>query len=319
MKKSTIIVSSILGIGCLGMTCVASVGVYIFYRGAQVIQELANSGTFTPVAEMELQTEDYSEARKSFQTNLLVKAASPQLAPPSIQIPPGIEIIPYSSGELKLSAYVDSAPANGEKRPAVLFLHGGFAFGDDDLQMPQPYRDAGYVVMVPVLRGENGQPGNFSYYYDEVEDVLGAAEALAALPYVDAEKIYLAGHSAGGVLTQLTAMTSNKFVAAASFSGNCNAQNFTDHTLMRFDTTDLQEYLVRSPVAYATSFKCPVRLYYGNEEFWIVAQTLETVTRAKGAGINIESESVAGDHMTAVPESIQRSINFFKSLEKKPE
>ena len=41
--------------------------------------------------------------------------------------------------------------------------------------MAQPYRDAGYIVMIPILRGENGQPGFYTMFYDEVDDVLGAA------------------------------------------------------------------------------------------------------------------------------------------------
>jgi hypothetical protein len=32
----------------------------------------------------------------------------------------------------------------------------------------KPYRDAGFVVMTPMLRGENGQAGAWSYFYDEV-------------------------------------------------------------------------------------------------------------------------------------------------------
>jgi len=61
--------------------------------------------------------------------------------------------------------------------------------------------------MVPVLRGENGQPGNFTFFYDEVDDVLAAAEALAQRTYVDANRMFISGHSAGGTLTMLAAMT----------------------------------------------------------------------------------------------------------------
>ena len=46
------------------------------------------------------------------------------------------------------------------------------------------------------LRGENGQPGAFSMFYDEVEDVLAAAEYLAKLPDVDPARVFVSGHSA---------------------------------------------------------------------------------------------------------------------------
>jgi len=59
-------------------------------------------------------------------------------------------------------------------------------------------------------------------FYGEVNDVLAAADYLARLPYVDAKRIYVSGHSVGGKMTLLAALTSNRFRAAASFSGSCD-------------------------------------------------------------------------------------------------
>src|SRR5262249_37762013 len=109
--------------------------------------------------ELELRNEDYAEARKSFRTKLVRSGPSPQPVTEDIRIPEGVVSIDYTSDNLTLAAWVDSPPADGQKHPAVLFLHGGFAFGGDDLEMPQHFRDSGYVVLEPVLRGENGQPG----------------------------------------------------------------------------------------------------------------------------------------------------------------
>ena len=57
----------------------------------------------------------------------------------------------------------------------MLFLHGGFQFGPEDWEMTWPYRAAGFIVMVPMLRGEDDQAGDFTMFYDEVDDVLAAA------------------------------------------------------------------------------------------------------------------------------------------------
>src|SRR6202011_3218095 len=113
-------------------------------------------------------------------------------------------------------------PANGDHRryPAVLFLHGGYSFALGDWQMSQPYRDAGFVVLSPLLRGENGQAGAYSMFYDEVEDVVNAAEYLRKQPYVDASRLYVAGHSIGGTMVMLSAMTYQHFRAAAALSGS---------------------------------------------------------------------------------------------------
>src|SRR5206468_2647773 len=157
-------------------------------------------------------------------------------------------------------------PAAG-KKPAVLFLHGGFAFGSEDWDQAKPFRDAGFVTMLPILRGENGQPGSYTMFYDEVDDVAAAAEVLAKTPGVDPNRIYVAGHSAGGTLAMLGAMTSKRFKGCASFSGSPDQVAFVreQEDLAPFDPDDVTELMMRSPLAFPKSFKCPARLYWGDQ------------------------------------------------------
>ncbi len=309
-KKQTnvalIVVGVVVGAG-LFMMCLCGLGAAAFFGFASRMSSQVSAG-LTP------QNEDYAVARRSFVTKLRRTGFSPQPADPKYR-PHGAEPIQYRSGELNLTAYVDPAPADGQKRPAVLFLHGGFAFGDGDLEMAQPYRDAGYVVMEPMLRGENGQPGNFTLFFDEVEDVLGAAETLRNLPYVDAGRVYVAGHSAGGTLAMLAAMASDKFRACAAFSGSPDAVDLLRDRpdLSVFDTSDIREFLIRSAAAYGGSFKCPARLYYGSVEGWAIASTGQTANLARARGIDVEAVVVPGDHFTSVSDAIRRSIEFFRS------
>ncbi len=168
--------------------------------------------------EVEVQKEDYALARLRFHTKLVRKGASPQEWSP-IKPPAGATEIEYPSGGLRLKAWVNRPAGERRPRPAVLFLHGGFAFDTGDWEETKAYRDAGFVVMTPILRGENGQAGAFSYYYDEVDDVLAAAEYLSKQPYVDAKRLFVAGHSVGGTMTLLAAIASKRSRAAAAFSG----------------------------------------------------------------------------------------------------
>ena len=146
---------------------------------------------------LELQTEDYARARSSFRTKLIRRGPAPQQGEP-LKKPPHAEEIEYGSGGLRLKAYLSRPSSDDRKRPAVLVLHGGFAFGEGQWDMARQFREAGFVVMMPVLRGENGQAGDFTLFYDEVDDVLAAAHTLAALPSIDASRIYVCGHSVGG-------------------------------------------------------------------------------------------------------------------------
>src|SRR5258708_35261315 len=153
---------------------------------AVVAQPPEGQRDFRPL--VAIQNEDYIEARRHFQPNLLRPGPAPQkwtqLSPPT-----GVKEIEYPSGPLKLKAWLNSPATNDKKHPAVLFLHGGQAFSMGDWEMAQPYRDAGFVLMAPILRAENGQPGNYSMYYDEIDDVIAAGEFLRTLPYVDSTHV----------------------------------------------------------------------------------------------------------------------------------
>ncbi len=181
--------------------------------------------TFGPA--VEVQKEDYAQARSQFHTKLLQKGPSPQRWSP-VKAPAGVTEIEYPSGDMRLKAWVSRPEDPTRKHPAVLYLHGGFAFGMADWDQCKPYRDAGFVVLTPILRAENGQPGAFSYFYDELDDVLAAAEYLAQQPYVDARRLFAAGHSVGGNLTLLAAMASKRFRGGRhlqrSRSGNCDQE-----------------------------------------------------------------------------------------------
>lgn len=258
----------------------------------------------------------YAEARAKFTTHLLRHEPAPQRHG-SISPPPGTQEISYKSGELTLKAWVSAPVPRDPRRSAVLFLHGGFAFGEEDWEMTRPYRDAGYVVLSPMLRGENGQSGDYSMFFNEVDDVLAAAAALAALPYVRADHLYVAGHSVGGTLTMLAAMTSARFRAAASFSGSPNQARWSalQPELVPFDRSDDAEFLIRSPITYATSFQCPTRLYHGTEERAFAAPTRSLAEIAQRSGRNVQVVPVPGDHMSHVAEAMRQSIQFFRQNE----
>ena len=263
--------------------------------------------------EVEVQQEDYAEARSRFRTKLMRQGPAPQAGAP-VKPPVGVTEIEYSSGELRLKAWVNRPADDSRQYPAVLYLHGGNAFYRGAWDDAKQYRDAGFVVMTPMLRGENGQPGAWSYFYDEVDDVLAAAEYLSRQPYVDASHLFLAGHSNGGTLTLLAAMASRRFRAAASFAGaSYKPEFFTRLKLMPYDTSDPRESQLRSPMAYAGSFKCPVRLYSeSNGRDSVHLAGLRTAALAKRRGLDVEAVEIEGDHVTHLPAAMRQSIVFFQ-------
>ena len=262
-----------------------------------------------------LMTTGYVHDRQRFQTRLLQKGPAPDKYEPLIT-PENAERLIYEGSELQLVAWVSRYKRTKTRAPAVLFLHGGNAIGQGHWKQMTPYIEAGYVVMMPSLRGENGQRGNFSGFYDEITDVLEAGKRLAHLPGVDPDRIFLAGHSIGGTMALLAAMSTRRFKAATPISANPDAYAFFKRYPedIRFDTSDEREFQLRSPVCYPHSFKCPLKLMHGVEETRLVTRLGLLSARTRAAGKHMEIEVVPGGHETALPGEIQRSVQFFKSV-----
>lgn len=325
------------------LVCGGIVGFYWFvYRLQQsepVIHQVDTGPKFGPPTQFPPETEDYAAARKKFKTKLIREEPAPQKWD-ILKLPAGVTEMEYTSGSLRLKAWVSRDPASSlpsggegpgvrgrgsEKKPGVLFLHGGFAFDQGDWNQCKPFRDAGYVVMTPILRGENGQPGSYSMFYNEVDDVLAAAEAFAKLPHVDPQRMYVAGHSVGGTLALLAAMTSPRFRAAASFSGSPDQPHWVvgQWHLVPFDRGAIddfevdgsnvqKEYQMRSPLAFPGSFKCPTRLYFGSDEEIFRASSQLTAILAKKKNLDVEALQIPGDHMSSVEPAMQQCIEFFR-------
>jgi dipeptidyl aminopeptidase/acylaminoacyl peptidase len=258
--------------------------------------------------------EDYAFARQRFRTTLLRRGPAPDPVLP-LDPPPGASRIAYRSGNLTLAAWLSEAPrSTGAKAPGVLVLHGGDVLSGGHWEdLAKPFVAAGFVAMIPSLRGENGQDGAYSGFYDENADVLAALDALAADPRVDSERLFVAGHSMGGTQTLLAALSSPRIRSAAAFSGAPDAVRFFRRfpDMLRFDPKNRREYEMRSAVCFATSFKCPVRLWHGTEETRAVEPARLTVERARAAGLDVATAALPGAHSTALPGEIARAIAFF--------
>jgi dipeptidyl aminopeptidase/acylaminoacyl peptidase len=222
-------------------------------------------------------------------------------------------MVEFPSGTLRLKGWTVSPPGNGAKLPAVLFLHGGWGFDEGDWEHTKLFREAGFVVLAPMLRGENGCPGDFTMFYDEVDDVLAAGEFLARLPHVDPKRVYLAGYSAGGTLAMLAGMSTDRFRATASFDGSPDRRAFIlgrEHEVP-FDVTNPDEFRMRSPGEFATSFQCPTRLYCSEDPGGYSEETKRLADSAKRSGLDAEMVLVPGDHGTFREPATKLAIEFF--------
>ena len=173
--------------------------------------------------------------------------------------------IKYTSKIGKMAAYLSVHKSSKKKRPAIIWLTGGFPvsspgsylwekteIGND--QTARIYRQKGIVMMFPTLRGGiKGNPGVEERFYGEVDDVISAAKYLKSLSYVDPNRIYLGGHSTGGTLALLVAESTTLFKGILAL-GPVSLISHYGKEGVPFAWKDKELYL-RSPIFFLSGIK----------------------------------------------------------------
>ncbi len=178
----------------------------------------------------------------------------------------------YPSAVGSLPAYLTSMPNTGS-HPAIIWITGGDYNSIGDVWSPEPadndqsasqYRDAGIVTMYPSLRGGNDNPGYEEGFLGEAEDILAAADFLAAQPGVDPHRIYLGGHSTGGTMTLIESEYTSRFRAVFSFGPIDRVDGYDPATLEQpGDPKDPRELWLRSPINWLGSITTPTFVFEG--------------------------------------------------------
>jgi dipeptidyl aminopeptidase/acylaminoacyl peptidase len=256
---------------------------------------------------------DLAAARKDFVTRLRVHGPAPQTYQDG-EPPVGVRRVEYKSGDLSLKGWLSTVSEDETKRPAVVYLHGGWSFGEGDWVDAEPFVKAGFVLFVPMLRGENGNPGTYESFLGEVDDAVAAGRYVASLPSVNPSKVFVAGHSVGGVLTCLVSMVPSPYCAAAALDGYVDMESWASISTDKqvpYDRNLPEEIRIRNPMAFVESLRCPLRLYSGDDSRDVNARL---AVLAKHAGKNCELVEVPGDHYEMVAPSVHQSALWFRQL-----
>ena len=211
-----------------------------------------------------------ADARKGFTTTFheARRPGRPVPQPPRGQG----RLVRYPSAVGPLAALVSTIPQDGRRHPAIVWISGGDAStvdgsvwdsaSPDNDQTARQYREAGVVTLYPSLRGGNDNPGYREGYFGEVDDVLAAADWLAAQPGIDPARIYLGGHSTGATLVLLVAEASPRFRAVFAFGP---AADPADHRRenVPLDPGNAREMRLRRPAAWLESVRAPLHVFEG--------------------------------------------------------
>jgi ankyrin repeat protein len=237
----------------------------------------------------------YLDERSRFQTRLTRRApahgSQNQPAPP-----PGVDTVVYPSGELKLRAWLSVPEAARTKpAPALVFFHGGSEIHSFFVERARPFQEAGFVIMFPMLRGENGNPGVHEALLGEIDDAAAAVRWLASQPSVDRSRIYAYGHSTGAAVSLLLSLRND---APVRLGGGSSALWTSDELKSwrdaPFDVNDERERRMRAPFDFIRTMGRRHVAFVGRQEY-----SAERVAafRRLAEGSLLEIREVEGDHM----------------------
>lgn len=137
-----------------------------------------------------------------------------------------IQRLDYSSDGLRVKGFVLTPKINQVRFPILVFNRGGNRdygmLSVNDMVWLARFAAKGFVIVASQYRGNDGGEGHDEFGGADVHDVLNLIVAAKTLPKVDANRIYMMGHSRGGMQTYLTLKADHEIKAAAVLSGECD-------------------------------------------------------------------------------------------------
>ena len=209
--------------------------------------------------------------------------------------------------EIHSQLFVPAGMKVGEKRPALIFLHGGpirqmllgwhyMYYYSNSYAMNQYLASRGYIVLALNYRSGIGYgrafreaPGRAGRGTTEYQDVVAAGKYLQSLSNVDPKRIGLWGGSYGGYLTALgLGRNSDLFAAGVDLHG------VHDWPTDNWDGKNIPSELNKlahesSPVTSVNTWKSPVLFIHGDDDRNVYfTQTVDLVARLREKGVEIE-------------------------------
>ncbi len=242
---------------------------------------------------------------------------SPGIVPPDFPrqalVAPQAVTFPAADGmEIRGQLFLPASLKPGEKRPAVVFFHGGsrrqmllgwhpMEYYHNAYAFNQYLASRGFVVLSVNYRSGTGYGMAFREALNygavgasEFNDVLGAGAYLKSRSDVDTQRIGLWGGSYGGYLTALgLARASDLFAAGVDFHG---VHDWRTETRLFLPSDDLavQQAALRlafdsSPMASVKTWRSPVFLVHGDDDRSVeFKQTVQLVEALRGQGAEFE-------------------------------
>jgi dipeptidyl aminopeptidase/acylaminoacyl peptidase len=218
--------------------------------------------------------------------------------------------------------------------PAGSTLFAGMNMGDGDRAEHYPYVKAGFAVASFDIDGNVPKVGKVSdaallkgarEFRDAQAGLANAKTALdfvlAKAPNIDPDRIYIAGHSSAATLALLVAEHEPRIKACAAYAPITDVEERLAEVIPQLDRSlpGYREFLrSSSPRTHADSLKCPVFLFYAQDDQDIFVRQCTDfagVLKKTNARVTLVSASKGGHYKSMVGEGIPKGIEWLRQVE----
>jgi len=251
--------------------------------------------------------------------------------------------LPRGEQSSKLWVYLPEKKPSGNL-PCVLIapagspMFVGMGLGDGDRPEHLPYAKAGFAVIAYELDGampqHEGEP-------TDAEGVRAAAEfqradgglknaqdalryALARVPNIDPNRIYVAGHSSAATVALYVASHEPRIAACAAYAPGLNVREHIGDEMVSYLSQELPLYDSFIEGVSATqsccNMKCPVFLFQADDDKTVSpTQAMQYAEQLKRGKVDVTFETVmtGGHYDSMINEGVPRAIEWFKKLAEK--
>ena len=257
-----------------------------------------------------------SQELSSFKTVLNKKVKAPQFHFPLDDVSGSIKRTTYKSDGNELQALIDTTNIElGKKKKALVYLHGGFALGYQDVLDCKKFTDNNYIVFAPSYRGENGNPGYYELMLGEVTDVKNSIKWLAKQEFINPDSIYVFGHSIGGGLSlSLSIHDDIPVLESGSCAGLYDISTFEywhkeNPDQVPFNYKDEAESVVRCPLYFLDCMHRSHHMYLGTEDNFEVFSEFIKSELYPNKELLMKLTEVEGDHFSSLNHSMDAFLN----------
>lgn len=215
------------------------------------------------------------------------------------------------------TGFVGNALENGEGNPPEIlpYVRAGYAvvsYSLDGGNVDKNSSDAAYISAIDAFRGA---------HYGSDNEKAAVNYALAHIPNIDHNRLFLAGHSSAGMVALIASESDPRIRACIAYAPASDLhKRLPQDAVQEFTSVypDFPQVLTEaSPITNINRIKCPVFMFHADDDSNVPSEDVETlVNQLKTTNFSVTYSHVpSGDHYESmVNEGVPQGIRWLSQF-----